>query len=237
MATDGEPPRTDVGFRVTEATAGALTVSEPLVETLDAVAVMFAVKFAVVGVVVAVKVAEFVPAAIVTEAGICTPALSLERLTTRAETTLPLRVTVPVEEAPPAIDAGRKLTEEGVGCRIGSVVDKLTPNAEAVMCAVKREVTGAMVRANVPVVEPEGTTTEAGTVAVALKSEESPTVNPEGGAGALIVTVPVQVPPPPTGFGLTEKPVSLMAATVSGADAELVPTVAETFAVTSVPPV
>jgi hypothetical protein len=146
-------------------------------------------------------------------------------------------VTVPVEEAPPAIEAGRKLTEEGVGGRMGSVEERLTPNAVAVIWAVTRELTGAMVRANVPVVEPEGTTTEAGTVAVALRSEESPTVNPEGGAGALIVTVPVHVPPPPTGFGLTEKPVSLIAATVSGAEAELVPTVAETFAVTSVPPV
>jgi hypothetical protein len=69
VATDGAPPSTPVGLRVTEATAGALTISEPLVETLDAVAVMFAVKFTVVDVEVAVKVAEFVPAATVTEAG------------------------------------------------------------------------------------------------------------------------------------------------------------------------
>jgi hypothetical protein len=50
--------------------------------------------------------------------------------------------------------------------------------------------------ANVPVVEPEGTNTVAGTVTCGARSEVRATEKPAGGAAALRLTVPVIVPPP-----------------------------------------
>ena len=79
--------------------------------------------------------------------------------------------------------------------------------------------------AKVPVVEPDGTVTVAGSVTVVWSSETA-TTKPAGGAAALIVTVPVIVPPPYAGLGKIDRPVKAMASIVSVAVAVLVPKVA-----------
>ena len=79
---------------------------------------------------------------------------------------------------------------------IGSANLKLAPNAAAVKFAVTLLVTAAAVIANVPVADPLGTDTVAGTVTVGERSEVKATEKPAGGAAELNVSVPVIVPPP-----------------------------------------
>ena len=64
------------------------------------------------------------------------------------------------------------------------------------------EVTAAVVIENVAVVEPAGTVTLAGTVAVEVRLLESVTTIPPAGAGPVSVTVPVDGLPPCTLLGL-----------------------------------
>lgn len=63
---------------------------------------------------------------------------------------------------------------------------------------------------------------------------ESETGNPPLGAALLIVTVPVELLPPATAFGLTESPAREGAFTVRAADKEEPPNVAVIFASTCV---
>lgn len=92
---------------------------------------------------------------------------------------------------------------------------------------------GAVTR-NVPVVCPDGTDIVAGTVTPAV-SDDSPTVNPAGGAGVVIVTDPVIVPPPYAGLGAIENVVMLIALIVNVAVAELAPAVPVIVAEVAVP--
>jgi hypothetical protein len=75
--------------------------------------------------VVAVKVAVVAPAATVTDAGTWTAAVLLEvKLTTAPPAGAgPLRVTVPVEEAPPATDVGLTLTPVNDACAAAVTVN------------------------------------------------------------------------------------------------------------------
>lgn len=75
-------------------------------------------------------------------------------------------------------------------------------------------------------VAPDATVTDAGTVTVGPRSEVRLTTKPDGGAAALIVTVPVIVPPPYAGDGRMLNAVRLIALIVSVALCELLPTVA-----------
>jgi hypothetical protein len=88
--------------------------------------------------------------------------------------------------------------------------------------------TGMAVNAKVPVVEPAGTVTVAGTVPAAALSTERFTTNPPTGAALPRVTVPVEVNPPTTEVGLSVSAVSTGGLTVSvavaGAFEEPVPT-------------
>jgi len=68
--------------------------------------------------------------------------------------------------------------------------------------------TGCAVTENVAVLAPELTFTEAGTVTLDW-FELKVTVTPAAGAAAVNVTVPVMVPPPYAGFGVTETEVTL----------------------------
>jgi len=68
------------------------------------------------------------------------------------------------------------------------------------------EVTPRLVTVKVPVVAPAAIVIVAGTVATAGVPEVKLTVRPPTGAGLLIVTVPVEVDPPGTDVGLSERP-------------------------------
>ena len=84
------------------------------------------------------------------------------------------------------------------------------------IAAVAFDATGLVVIANVAVVDPAATVTDAGTVAAALP-EARFTTKPPTGAAALIVTVPVEPTPPMTVVGLTETLTMFLALTVSTA--------------------
>jgi hypothetical protein len=100
--------------------------------------------------------------------------------------------------------AGAASPEEGM-----TVSDALlvVPPLEAVIVATVDVVTVCVRTVKVALVAPAGTVTPAGTL-VALELSESATAVPPGGAGALIVTVPVEELPPTTLVGLTDIPES-----------------------------
>jgi hypothetical protein len=125
------------------------------------VAVTVAVTWLATEEVVAVKVLEVSPACTVTLGGTCTAELLLDRLTAApALGAAPLRVTVPVEEAPPVTVAGLKLSALTVGradgftVRLKLAVLAETPLPLAVMLMVwlvTREALLAACRVIVPV--------------------------------------------------------------------------------------
>ena len=109
------PPVTVAGFRLTEASAGGLTVSVAVLVPFE-VAVIVTVCCVLTAAVVMVKAALVAPAGTVTLGGTATEALLSERPTTTPPVAAAaLRVTVPVDEAPPVTDVGFTLTESSVG--------------------------------------------------------------------------------------------------------------------------
>jgi hypothetical protein len=110
------PPVTDVGFSVTDPTAGGFTVRGAVWVPPLKVAEMVADAVLATAVVLIVKVAEVAPAATVTLAGTDAAALLLERLTLRPPVGAALpRVTVPVAEVPPVTVVGFTVTDETTG--------------------------------------------------------------------------------------------------------------------------
>ena len=112
------------------------------------------------------------------------------------------RVTVPVELTPPSTVAGSRLTPEStamgaVTVRLAVVVAELYVAEITTGVAI---VTGVVVTANVAVVWPSRTVTEAGTWAAALSLVRLTTAPPAGAAMSR-VTVPVELPPPSTVVG------------------------------------
>jgi hypothetical protein len=170
--------------------------------------------FALTGVVVIVKVPLVVPAAIVTLPGTCaTEVLLLCKLTTAPELgAAPVKVTVPVELAPPTRDAGVLLIEDKVTATalILRVAVRPTPSV-AVIVAEVLLATANVLTVKVLEMLPAGTVTEAGTVATAALLLDSVTMAPPDGAGLVRVTVPVARVPPTTVVGVTESDVSTMA--------------------------
>jgi hypothetical protein len=112
VPVDEFPPRTLVGFKVRDATAGAFRVkpvacTEPLKLAVIVGEVVEPTAF-----VVTAKVAVVAFAATVTEEGTCAAALLLESATANPPTGAgPFRVTVPVEENPPTPLFGFKTSE------------------------------------------------------------------------------------------------------------------------------
>jgi len=106
------PPTTEVGFKETPDRPPGVTVSVPVAVFVPVAPVTVTAVLEATPEVVAVKVPDVAPAAIVIEAGTVTAALFDVRLTVRESpvATGPLRVTVPVEEVPPATEAGLKAT-------------------------------------------------------------------------------------------------------------------------------
>ena len=148
------------------------------------------------------NVAVFEPDVTVTDAG--TVALAFEEVIV---TTIPEagaaedNVTVPVEEAPPATEAGESVTLLTVGAVIArDAVAELEPSVAVSVALVAAE-TAVVVTVKVAVVAPAATVTDAGTVALVLL-ELRLTTEPPVGAAADSVTVPVLDAPPATDVGL-----------------------------------
>jgi len=150
-----------------------------------------------------VNVPFVAPAATIAVAGTVAAALPDVKLTVKPPVGAgPLRVIVPVDVVPPVTLAGLRLRADTTGAVMARLaVDEFVPIV-AVMVADALAVTAVVAMLNVPVVEPEATVTEAGTVALVL-FEASVTVVPPVGAAVLIVTVPVLAVPPTTELGLT----------------------------------
>ena len=117
-------------------------------------------------------------------------------------------MTVPVAEAPPLTEDGLiETAERAAGAMVKVAV--LDPDPlPAVIVAETVVVTTAVVTVKFAVVAPTGTVTVDGTTAsVLLDARGTTTLLTEGAADK--VTVPVELPPPPTDAGLKVTPVTV----------------------------
>ena len=106
------PPVTDVGFKATVLSTGAVIPSDADWLIAPFVAVIVLAVFAATAVVVTEKVAVVAPAATVTLAGTVAAALLDASVTTKPPAGAAAdNVTVPVLDAPPATDVGFKETD------------------------------------------------------------------------------------------------------------------------------
>lgn len=207
------PPAMVVGFKVKPLMVPVVVPAAPIISAAVTVladeAVMLAVAALGPAVVETVKVAEVCPAGIVTDGVTVAAPLSDDKVTR----TPPVgagapRVTVPVEVWPPDTEVGFKVSPLMVPVTVPEVVnDKaavIVLADVAVMLAVVGDATAAVATVKVAEVCPAGIVTETGTVADPL-DEANVTRTPPAAAGALNVTVPVDVPPPATLVGFSVK--------------------------------
>ena len=171
--------------------------------------------FATTELVVTVKAAVVAFAATVTLAGTWAAAvLLLDSVTTAPpDGAGPLRVTVPVAEAPAGTEVGFKLTELSIGALTVKLAFWVAPYVPEIVSDVFAP-TGLLVTVNVAVVALAATVTLAGTWAAAVLLLDSVTTAPPAGAGPFSVTVPFDLPPPKTDAGLTLTDASTDAVTV-----------------------
>jgi len=166
-------------------------------------AVIFDVVLTVTAVVVTAKVAEVLPAAIVTVAGAVAVESELAKVITRPPTGAALPIcTVPVEVFPPTTEAGLKVTDVNNGAVIVNVPVDDTLSNVPIMSAVVWDPTASVLTAKVTDVAPAGTLTESGILIAAL-ALVSVTVMPPVPAGPVKVTLPTEEPPPRTVLGAT----------------------------------
>jgi hypothetical protein len=157
---------------------------------------------------VTVKLADIVPAGIITlEGTVAAAVFELE-----SDTIAPpapaaaVRLSVPVEVCPLTIVLGLTATllkAAGGGLMVTPKVT-FTPEYEAVSVAAVEALTVPAVTVNVAVVAPAATFTLEGTLAAVALELESETVAPLVPDGAVRVTVPVPVWPLTIALGLTE---------------------------------
>lgn len=211
VPVDGDPPATEVGDRLNDATEAGLIVTVALAETALSVPVISAATAAVTGAVVTVNVAEYEPAAIVTVAGTAALLLFEARLTINPPLGAgPVSVAVPVEALPPVTVVGASESELKVAGVIPKVaLSEVVPRV-AVRVAVVDAVTDEVVTVNVVLLAPCGMVTVVGTPAFELL-EDTATFTPAPEAGPDKVRVPVDVEPPTTEVGETVKLLSVTA--------------------------
>ena len=151
------------------------------------------------------KLALVDPAGTITVAGtVAAAVLPLESATTMPPVGAgPLRVTVPVEGAPPDTLVGLGLKEESEGAVTERTVVVVTPSWVAEIVTFVDADTGFVETANVALVAPAGTVTLAGTVAAAVLLLACVTTTPPVGAVPLSVTVPLEDAPPVMVVGTT----------------------------------
>jgi hypothetical protein len=163
------------------------------------------VRVATTAVVVTVNVFVFVFAATVTVAGTVAEPSELDIETTApAGGALPLRVSVPVEEAPPATVVGLKVRDKSAAGVVEITTVFGTPESVAVMVDDLFAATPSVVTVKVAVVAFVATVTVAGTVAQVVSELESATAKPAAPALPFRVTVPVTLLPPTTELALSD---------------------------------
>ena len=158
--------------------------------------------------------------------------MSEDRFTTKPPAgAAPLIVRVPVAVFPPETFAGAIVRPWTIGEVTVTWLVRGTPFALAVTVTVVAVCTGVELRVKVPEDAPAAIVTEAGTVPTGLFEERVTTIPPVG-AGAVRVTVPVDVVPPRIDVGLNAS-VAVVGAVMVSAPEALVPfAVALMFAVT-----
>ncbi len=147
-----------------------------------------------------VKVADEVPAAIVTVGGVVTstPPLWLMRTVTPPVGAETLIVTVPVVSPGPIKLDGSIVSPVITGARTLSVSVSVAPTeVVAVMEMLLSIVVALVVMANVVVVKPAAIVTEAGTLAKAGWFDDKLITTPPTGAAPLSTIVPVELDKPP----------------------------------------
>jgi len=210
------PPITVVGLRVTDQD-GTVTVRVAFADWPPAVAVMVLVVVAPTVSEVTVKLAEVVPAGMVTDPGTVAAVLLLDVKATAKPPVgaLLLIVTVAVDGVPPATVVGLRVTALTTGGLTVMVAVLFVVPVAAVIVGVVTVPTARVVTVKVALVWPAATTTDVGTVAAVVAFELRVTVVPPVGAGPLIVTVPVEGDPPVTGDGLMLNALTRGASTVT----------------------
>jgi hypothetical protein len=201
------PEGTEVGLQEKLVIDGSdAIVTEAVLETPLAVAVMVTLVLEETEPAVAEKAAPVAPAATVIEAGIVSAVLLSESATTRPPVgAAAVRVTVQEVVPPVVIEVGAQ--ERVLGTISGVTVTEAVleaPLLVAVTTTAVLEETAPAVARNKALVDPAATVTEAGTVSAALLSE-SATTRPPVGAAALRVTVQEVVPPVVTEVGAQDR--------------------------------
>ena len=174
------------------------------------------------------KAALVAPAATVTLVGtVAADVLLLASATTApAAGATALKVTVPIEAAPPVTLVGLRLSDKRVIAGLMMrLADLVTPLYVAEIVTVLDAATGFVEIVNAALVVPAGTVTLAGTVATVGLLLESATIAPLAGAAVFRVTVPIEAAPPVTlvGLRLNEERVAGFTVGVTVSTAELVP--------------
>jgi hypothetical protein len=146
------------------------------------------------------------PATIVTFTGTwTTEVLLLERVTTAPDGgAAPFNVTVPVELLPPTTDVGVLVTDDRTAALTINVAVFATPYV-AVMTEEVFAATPSVVTVIVVVLLPAGIVTLAANVAAAVLMLPRVITAPPVGAAPFSVTVPVELFPPTTVAGLSDK--------------------------------
>lgn len=116
---------------------------------------------------------------------------------------------MPVAEEPPRTEVGNmEIADKVIGLMVSVAVTEAPP-AVAVMVGVDPVVDATVLTVNVAVLDPAGTVTVAGTVAL-VPLEASVTTVPPVGAALEIVTVAVEEFPAISVFGDSERPVAVI---------------------------
>jgi hypothetical protein len=158
-------------------------------------------------VVVTANVAELLPEVMFTLAGTAaTAGLALLKITvTPPAGAEAFKVTVPVDDpVPPVTEAGFKLREP-IEIGLTTSVDVIVAPYVAEITAAELVDTSFVVTGKLAVIEPEGTVTLAGTVAIAVLLLDRLTVIPLLGATPFSMTLPVAAEPLVTVLGVTAK--------------------------------
>lgn len=215
VAVEEPPPLTVAGERLRLLIVAGVTVSAAVCCPPPRLAVMVTGVLPDTAEVDTVNVADVAPAATVTLPGTVALLLLDDRATdVPPGPAAPVSITVPVELVPPSTDAGeifRLASPAGVIVRFA---DAWLPANDPVIEAAVDEETALVPTVNVADVEPAGTDTDAGTVALPLPDARV-TEAPPGPAAPLSVTAPVELLPPNTDVGETVRLVSVAAFIVS----------------------
>ena len=181
---------------VIESKAGELTANVPVAVVPFSVAEIVADTLAATDVVVTVKVADELPAGIVTEAGtFAADWFELSETTKPPVGAGPVKTTVPDALVPPVTEFGEMPTPAIADARIFNPPVAVFPFKVPVIVGEVNEATPDVVMLKVAELRPAGTVTVAGTCAAALLELKATEV-PPAGETALKVTVPVALVPP-----------------------------------------